>query len=58
MAYQFTCADTGAPCPGSFTAETAEELGAHLQLHAQHAHPDVANDPAAAQMVQSLIRQV
>ncbi|MDO8309317.1 MAG: DUF1059 domain-containing protein [Actinomycetota bacterium] len=58
MAYSLTCADTGADCPGAFTASTTEELGAHLQVHAQHAHPDMANSPEAAAMVQGLIKTV
>jgi len=58
MAYQLTCADTGASCPGSFTTETREELLEHAAMHARHSHPDMAANPDAAAMIQSLITTV
>lgn len=39
MAYRVTCADTGADCPGDFTAPTNDELIKHLEMHVQLSHP-------------------
>ncbi len=36
--YSFSCSDTGAECPASFTIESKEELIEHVQLHARKAH--------------------
>ncbi|MGD0273333.1 MAG: DUF1059 domain-containing protein [Gaiellaceae bacterium] len=45
-AYSFSCADTGAECPASFTIESKEELIEHVQLHARKAHgkPDLSRE--------------
>ena len=56
MAYQLTCADTGADCPGPFPAATLEELMDHVKVHAQHAHPDM--QPPPPEVVQQLIKEV
>jgi len=58
MAYQLTCADTGAACPGSFTTENKEELVEHVMLHAERAHPELAGNPDMGAMVQTLIKTV
>jgi len=58
MAYSLACADTGADCPGSFTTEGKEELVEHVQLHAQRAHPELADNPELGSMVQGLIKTV
>jgi len=58
MAYQLTCADTGASCPGSFTTENKDELVEHVMLHAERAHPELAGNPDMAAMVQTLIKTV
>lgn len=39
MAYDVTCADTGADCPGHFAATTRDEVLKHLELHVDTAHP-------------------
>ena len=45
-AYAFSCRDTGAECPASFTIESKEELIEHVQLHARKAHekPDLSRE--------------
>ena len=39
MAYSATCADTGADCPGDFTASTKDEIFKHLEIHVEASHP-------------------
>ena len=56
MAYSLRCADTGAECPGEFRVETEDELMAHVQLHAQTAHPDMTLDDAAVGQLKGLVR--
>jgi len=58
MAYSLTCADSGADCPGSFTTASKDELMEHVQLHARHAHPEMANNPEAGAMIAGLVKQV
>jgi len=58
MAYSLTCADSGADCPGSFTTASKDELMEHVQLHATHAHPEMANNPEAGAMIAGLVKQV
>jgi predicted small metal-binding protein len=55
MAHSFACASTGADCPGSFTTESKDELLAHLQMHSERAHPDLAGNPDLGAMLDSLI---
>ena len=45
MAYSYQCREYPGleTCPGSFTAETEEELWQHIELHAATAHQE---DPA------------
>jgi hypothetical protein len=40
MAYSYRCADFPGmeTCPGSFTAETVDEIRKHINLHAREAH--------------------
>ncbi|MDX8493991.1 DUF1059 domain-containing protein [Mesorhizobium sp. VK22B] len=40
MAYTYRCKDYPGmeACPGSFTAESAEEVMKHVELHAKSAH--------------------
>lgn len=46
MGYSFSCKDYPGMgiCPGSFVAETEEELCRHIELHGKLAHQE---DPAA-----------
>jgi predicted small metal-binding protein len=56
MAYQLTCADTGAKCPFTVTTEGREELVEHVKVHARVAHPDMT--PPPPEVVESLIKTV
>ena len=56
MAYSLRCADAGADCPGEFRVETEDELMAHVQLHAQTAHPDMTLDDDAVGQLKGLVR--
>jgi predicted small metal-binding protein len=58
MAYSFACADTGADCPGAFATEGKDELMAHVQMHAQTAHPELAGNPDLASVVGGLVKQI
>jgi predicted small metal-binding protein len=58
MAYSFACADTGADCPGAFATEGKDELMAHVQMHAQAAHPELAGNPELASVVGGLVKQI
>ena len=55
MAYSFACASLGAPCPGSFTTESKDELMEHVALHTRSAHPDLAGKPDMAAALESAI---
>jgi predicted small metal-binding protein len=55
MAYSFACASLGAPCPGSFTTETKDELLEHVSLHAAKNHPDLAGNPEAGAALEGAI---
>lgn len=60
MAYSYTCAEYPGMenCPGSFTAETQEELWKHIELHGSFAHnedPGTWSD-SERQQVRELIR--
>lgn len=58
MAYQLTCADTGANCPFKVTTETKDELMQHVQIHAKAAHPEMASKPPSPETIEKLVRQV
>ena len=58
MAYAMACADLGAPCPGSFTTESEDELWQHVSLHAQQAHPDMQMTPEVMALAKTKVRQV
>ena len=58
MAYSINCADGGAACSGSFTADSQDELMQHIQLHASVAHPEMEMTPETVEQVKSLIREV
>lgn len=53
MAYSATCADTGADCPGDFTASTKEEIMKHLEVHVEASHPGLE---LGADQVEALIK--
>lgn len=57
MAVELNCADTGATCPFSVTAETEDEVMQHVANHASIAHPDLELDETVEQ-IKGLIRPV
>src|SRR5687767_3353859 len=56
MAYQLTCADTGAKCPFTVRTEGREELMEHIKVHTRAAHPDMP--PPPPDVVEKLIKTV
>ncbi len=58
MAYQLSCADTGADCSASFTTESHEELMEHVVMHARAAHPDLKLTPETQQQISGLVKTV
>ena len=56
MAYQLTCADTGAKCPFTVRTETRDELLEHVKIHARVSHPEMA--PPTPDVVEKLIKTV
>jgi len=58
MAYSLACADTGANCPGAFTTESQDELMAHVQMHAERAHPELVGNPELGAVIATLVKQV
>lgn len=53
MIHSLTCADTGADCPGDFTAPTKEELMKHVKVHVEASHPSLE---LGAGQVEALVR--
>ncbi len=58
MAYQLSCADTGADCPASFTTESQEELMEHAVMHARAAHPELELTPEVQEEITGLVKTV
>ena len=58
MAYQLSCADTGADCPATFVTESQEELMEHAVMHARSAHPDVVLTPEVQAEMTGLVKTV
>ena len=58
MAYQLTCAETGAKCPFTVTTESKDELMQHVMIHAQVAHPEMASKPPTPEVIEKLIHMV
>lgn len=58
MALKLACADTGANCPFEVVTETKDELMQHVGIHAKTAHPEMAANPPAPEMIEKLVKQV
>jgi predicted small metal-binding protein len=58
MAYSIRCADTGADCSGTFTADTEDELMQHVEIDASVAHPEMKLTPETMEQVKNLVRVV
>jgi predicted small metal-binding protein len=58
MAFELNCADTGAACPFSVTAETKDEVMQHVANHAAIAHPDLELNAETVEQIKGLVRPV
>ena len=56
MAYEISCADSGANCPGSFKTETKDELMEHIKIHASRAHPGM--EAPTKETINALMKEV
>ena len=58
MTKSISCADVGAECGWSTTAETEEELLANCQKHAQAEHKDLIITPELVAKIKSHIKEI
>ncbi len=58
MAKSLSCADAGADCGWSATAETEEELMAKATEHVKESHKELQVNPELAEKIKSLIKDV
>ena len=58
MAKSLSCADAGADCGWSATAETEEELMAIATEHVKESHKDLQINPELAEKIKSLMKDV
>jgi predicted small metal-binding protein len=58
MAKSISCADAGADCNWSATAETEEELMGKVADHVKEEHKELEVTPELVEKVKSLIKEV
>ena len=58
MVKSISCADSGADCSWSTTAETEEELMNKVAAHAKEKHPELEITPELVQKIKSIIKEV
>ena len=58
MTKSLSCADAGADCGWSATAETEEELMAKATEHVKESHKELQVNPELAEKIKSLIKDV
>jgi predicted small metal-binding protein len=58
MAFKVSCVDAGSTCPGSFTAESEDELMEIVHLHQQIAHPEIDISDETDAFVKGLVKTV
>jgi predicted small metal-binding protein len=58
MTKSISCADAGADCSWSTTAETDEEIMNRVAQHAKEDHPDLEVTPELVAKIKSLIKEV
>ena len=58
MAKSISCADAGADCNWSATAETEEELMDKVGAHVKSDHPELEVSPELVAKVKSLIKEI
>ena len=57
MTKSISCADAGADCSWSASAETEEELMKKVAQHAKDEHPDLEMTPELVAKVKSIIKE-
>ena len=58
MTKSISCADTGANCSWSTTAETEEEIMNKVAQHAKEDHPDLEVTPELVAKIKSIIKEI
>ena len=58
MVKSISCADAGADCSWSTTAETEEELLNKVAAHAKEEHPDLEITPELVEKIKSIIKEI
>jgi predicted small metal-binding protein len=58
MTKSISCADAGADCSWSTTAETDEEIMNRVAQHAKEDHPDLEVTPELVAKIKSLIKEI
>jgi len=58
MTKSISCADAGANCSWSTTAETDEEIMNRVAQHAKEDHPDLEVTPELVAKIKSLIKEI
>ena len=58
MTKSISCADAGANCSWSTTAETEEEVMNRVAQHAKEDHPDLEVTPELVAKIKSLIKEI
>jgi predicted small metal-binding protein len=58
MTKSISCADAGADCSWSTTAETEEEIMNRVAQHAKEDHPDLEVTPELVAKIKSLIKEI
>jgi len=58
MTKNISCADSGADCNWSASAETEEQLLEKVAQHAKEDHPDMEITPEMVGKIKSLIKEV
>jgi len=58
MTKSISCADAGANCSWSTTAETEEEIMNRVAQHAKEDHPDLEVTPELVAKIKSLIKEI
>ena len=58
MTKSISCADAGADCSWSTTAETEEEILSKVAQHAKEDHPELEVNPELVAKIKSLIKEV
>ena len=58
MTKSISCADAGADCSWSTTAETEEELMSKVEAHAKEKHPELEITPELVQKIKSIIKEI